>query len=99
MNLKVTKPLTTIVGLISIAIFSIVFQGCEKDDYLPNIDMPYLELSSSIENLNSQDIDIINQAKERLDEYVSPVKGRFILSLKSGKQVNISDELFEYFQF
>ncbi len=32
-KLRVTKPLATIIGLIGIVVFSVVFQGCEKDDF------------------------------------------------------------------
>ncbi len=96
-KLRVTKPLSTIICLMSIATLSIVFQGCEKEELARNIDMPYLELSSSIDNLGSKDYDVISQAKERLEEYISSDKDKFILKINSGEQVNMSDELFEFF--
>jgi hypothetical protein len=90
---RVTK--VTIISLINIVVSCFVLlQGCEEDDN----DLAYLELSSSIENLNSNDYDVLSQAKERLAKYVSSEDGKFVLKIKSGSQINISEELFEYFQ-
>jgi hypothetical protein len=98
-KLRFPKSLVIIASLAIISINCLVFQGCQEEYIIPNNDLPYLELSSSIENMSSADYEILNQAKERLAEYISSDKGKFDLKIKSGNQVNISDELFEYFQF
>lgn len=93
---RVTKVI--IICLINIAVSCFVLlQGCQED-IMPNNDLAYLELNSSPENLNSQDYDVLNQAKERLAKYISTEHGKFVLKIKSGRQINISEELFEYFQ-
>lgn len=94
---RILKPLTAIIGLLSIIISILIIQGCVKNDETTN-DMPYLKLSSQLENMNSQDKEVLKQSKERLAKYISSDNGIFSLKIKSGSEVNISDEIFEYFQ-
>ncbi|MGV8138578.1 MAG: hypothetical protein AB2L20_25530 [Mangrovibacterium sp.] len=89
---------TAIIGLVSIVLSGIVFQGCQEDEIIAGEELIYLELSSSFNDIAQHDFDILNQARQRLENYVSTDGGKFVLKIASGSQINISEELFQYFQ-
>jgi hypothetical protein len=80
-------------------IFSMILlmHGCQKDNC--DRDLPYLELSFSIDDapvfmIDSHDIEMIDEARARMENYVELVNDRFILSIYSGEKINISCDLF-----
>jgi hypothetical protein len=86
-------------SIVAIAIVTLVtgmLVGCQKEEVI-NDDMPYLEISSNISNLTESDIKILGLAKERIEKYVNSESGIFELTVNSAKQINVSEELFEYF--
>jgi hypothetical protein len=91
-KLKVIKPLATIIGLASIVIISIVFQGCEKEELF--YQGPYLNVDMSQGVLSESDFEIYKQAQERMDEFVKVKNNKYTTSLKSGASINVSEELF-----
>ncbi len=99
MKLRYRKSFVTIISLISITVVSVVFQGCQEEYLNESEELPYLELSSLLEgNVMPADYEILKQAQVRLAKYVSSEDGKFVLKLESGNPVNISNNLFEYFQ-
>jgi hypothetical protein len=95
-KLRVTKPLATIISLVSIIILSIVFQRCETEELVFKED--YLDVELEQETLSESDFEILKLAQERMDEFVKVKNGKYTTSLKSGVSINISDELFSHFK-
>jgi len=96
-KLKVSKSFTTTICLVSIAILSIVFQGCEKEEYvMPNNDLSFLSIHSNIDlrDLSEKDMNTLSKAIGRLDIYKK--NGSYHIKQTLGAQVNISEDLFDF---
>ncbi|GHT25646.1 hypothetical protein FACS189430_12280 [Bacteroidia bacterium] len=95
-NVKINK-----VSAISVVVFALVIGfmvGCQKEEDVDDINLPYLELNASdLSKLSEDELNTLKLAKERIEKYVYSDNGVFELRLKSGKQVNISDDLFSHF--
>ena len=76
--------------------FAIIgFWGCEKDDLFNTPNSEYLELSAyELDLMLEKDMSIIGLAIQRLD--ISSKDGLYCIKQTSGRQVNISDELFNF---
>lgn len=90
------RKASMISALVVIVIAAGILAGCQKEEIVN--DMPYLEISSDISNLTESDIKILGLAKERIEKYVNSENGIFELTVNSAKQINVSEELFEYFK-
>ena len=93
----IAKKITTICCLVSFVILSIVFQGCEKEDSFPSEYSEFLHVDLSTENYTPEQLAIFEKAKDRMDKYVNIKRGKFTITIKSGKEINISEELYEKF--
>ena len=82
--------------MICIISAGIFMQSCGRyDDTDFNTSMPYLELSNfDGVSLSAYDMNVLEKARTRMDKYVSMKDGVFQTSLKSGEQINISEQLF-----
>ena len=71
------------------------FCGCKKDDLSSASNSDYLELSTyELTLMSENDMNIIGLAIQRLD--ISSKDGLYCIKQTSGRQVNISDELFNF---
>ena len=76
--------------------FGVMFWNCSE--YEENFEtLKYLELESPIENLSGQQ-EIIVEAQKRLEKFIKIKQNQFVLEITSGKEVNMSEDLFHYFQ-
>jgi hypothetical protein len=77
--------------MISIGIF---MQSCSQEDMS---ELPYLEINPDISKFSESDLNILQMARERMDKHVVLKDGYFQTSLTTGKQINISENLFDIF--
>ncbi|WP_320167784.1 hypothetical protein [Mangrovibacterium marinum] len=96
-KLRFPKSLVIVVVLVSTAFFSLVFQGCEKEDIYSSEYYEFLDVDLSVENYTPEQLAILEEAKNRIDKFVTVRKGKFSLSVKSGKEIEISEELYDHF--
>jgi hypothetical protein len=60
-------------------------------------ELPYLEINPNVSKFSESDLNILQMARERMDKYVVLKDGYFQTSLTAGKQINISENLFDFF--
>jgi hypothetical protein len=84
---------TTVVMLF---LFSIIgFWGCEKESLIEDQYVDYLDLDTyDLSKMTVKEMEIIGQALQRIN--IDKKNGLYEIKQASGKQVNISEELFEY---
>lgn len=74
---------------------SIGFWGCEQDSFFENTYSEYLDLETfETSKMSENDMKIMGEALQRLD--INKVNGLYQIEQTSGKQVNISERLFDY---
>jgi hypothetical protein len=90
------KTLTIIMSFAVIITGTFIFQGCQKDDIIPNDELPYLSLGPGIDlsKISEKDMNILMEAHKRLDVYKKD--GFYHIKQTSGAQVNISEDLFYF---
>lgn len=102
-NKKNYKRLLFIFTFLSLIV---TLQSCNTDDLslsdqeTPNQNLTYLNADiSDPANLSQADKEIITEAKDRIDKYVvyNSEKNEYQLNLSSGKEINISDRLYNAF--
>jgi hypothetical protein len=86
-----------IVALVSITMGSF-FIACNSDDmFSKSIEFLDLDISALSSEIQESDRLIIEAAKDRIEPYVTYENGQYEISIKNGKQIQISDRLFHVF--
>lgn len=75
----------------------VFFQGCEKDDINSSEYYEFLDVDLSVEDHTPEQLVILEEAKNRIDKYVTVKNGQFRLSINSGEEIKISEELYDHF--
>ena len=94
MKIKSKLQFPIAAAIMSLAIFSIIFQGCEKEDLFSQ--GTYLDVDMTQGVLSESDFEIYKQAIERMDEFVIVKNNKYTTSLKSGVSINISEKLYSH---
>jgi hypothetical protein len=73
--------------------------GCQVEEDTLNTDsLPFLELNVNLDNtLTEENLQIIEEAKIRIDPYVKINKSQIVLTVFSGEEIAISNELYQMF--
>jgi hypothetical protein len=85
--------------IIAIFVASCFMTGCQKEEEEINESVEFLDLDISALSSEIQESDrlIVEAAKDRIDPYVIYENGQYKISIKSGRQIQISDRLFQMF--
>jgi hypothetical protein len=73
--------------------------GCQVEEDISNTNsLPFLELNANPNNtLTMENLQIIEEAKTRINPYVKINKSQIVLTVFSGEGIAISDELYQMF--
>jgi hypothetical protein len=69
-------------------------QSCSKDDgYLDK--NTYLDINISINQLfTTYELNILSEAFQRIDKHIEFINNEYVITIQSGKDINVSDKLF-----
>ena len=92
------KLFICIVSAALIVAGSVFLHSCEQSSLFDNTHEVFLDLNvSNMENLTSSQLLIFEEAKSRIDRHVTFDGKQYQLSIRSGREVNISESLFQHF--
>lgn len=94
-----------VIELVFIVFVSLTFVNCESDDNVEMIqlksvcsNLPYLEFVVPMSKEDDfKNAEIMKEANNRVRPYLKIEDGHIELMLKSGKEINVSDEIFQIF--
>lgn len=94
-----------VIELVLIVFVSLTFTNCDSDDSVEMIqpesacsNLPYLEFVAPMcKEDNFRNAEIMKEANNRVRPYLKIEDGHIELMLKSGKEINVSDEIFQIF--
>ncbi len=102
MKTKLILRKNRIIGVIAIifciVLSGVVFQGCEKNEIIFPNGLKYFGLSGSLEHLTPEDLETLKDVKKRLEKFINITQGKFVLDIRSGNEIHISEELFIYYR-
>ncbi|MDR1121801.1 MAG: hypothetical protein LBM08_12900 [Dysgonamonadaceae bacterium] len=88
---KIYNFAMVLVSLIALGIF---VQSCSKEnDYLDK--STYLDINTSTNQMfTTYELNILSEAFQRIDKHVAFVNNEYVITIQSGKDINVSDKLF-----